>query len=181
MRLRRQGTYEALGKAIPLMEKVAGGQRTVAEALRKLGSYRGAFAVQLCAEQGGCSSYEFDAHNDFRFESPGPGYGAPIPDPKTGWYTEDEVNNMDNFYAGLEAALSSLGKPSPPRMRNIMVGSRSGTWELAQSPWVPAAAQKPGAGCAPTMKNVTAVQTPASTLLAELQAWRAALDGHVCR
>ena len=166
--LRRQGTYEALKRSVPVVEELASGQRTLNETLKKVASNRAKLAVAIHAEDAYTGGGSLGAASGFG--SIEPGYGAPLPDPESGWYTEEEVGSMNHFYLQLESALSPLGTP------------HSRFQQEAYFPWTPPSIQERSIDDLIRQRGVSRDRARAILLSDELQQWQTALAGQLkCR
>ena len=167
----RSGVYQALNHSVPLVQELANGQATLPEVLKKLDGYRSHLDVQIYAEasdgpgdtQVPIQRRGYALGGGSRFP-PRPGYGAPLPDPETGWYTRDEVDSIDYFYARLESALS--GSPAHP-----------GLSSYPQFPWRSSSSDRPNTGQVALQQSISPAPTHAVVLSQQLQRWQAALQG----
>lgn len=163
----RKGIYEALGKSIPLVDRIANGQATSSEVVQKLEAYRGILAVPIHAEHSpgaGAPVGNFGQSTG----GPGvPGYGAPAPSPDEEWYTEAEADSMNNFYARLESELS------PSSVKTVQ------PLEDSQFPWRPTSAKPSSVDDVARQRNVSRDRARALILSGELQQWRTALQAHL--
>jgi len=170
--LRRRGIYKALERSIPQVEELASGQATLSGVLQKVESDQGKLAVALRSAEGGFSGRTNHMGLSGLAQSGpnGAGYGAPLPDPETGKYAEDEVASMNNFYTRLESALSSLGNAAQP-----------GSQQNEQFPWKPPSAKQPSVDEIARQKGISRDRAQALVLCNELQQWRLALEGQIAR